>query len=221
VPVVRNLLVCLAAGAVAAVAPLLGCGREAGAPDSLVTASQGARAESLDLPPLPEWAPENPSPEFLRAARILQEIPMERDRQEAGGDPAAEALLGRYRRMWPSAYEFFGTLNDEQLERFLARKTVRIPVKSLTTRQRLALDRWFEALREAMRGGSPEHEDHLIMLYKMGARNDLANVDVGFSTMPEKGPTSATERTHRVHVWFWVRKPGGGDAHLAVGFAQI
>jgi hypothetical protein len=183
VVVVRSLLVCLAAGAVAALAPLLGCGREVGAPDSLLTASQGTRAGSLDLPPLPEWAPENPSPEFMRAARVFKTWVNE----PAITDELAlaeRALEIRFRRTLVPAWEFFGSLTDEQIERFRSTRDLRIRVKDLTDKQRAALYRFFDVWRKEFKGVSSANtgfsEDWLVDLYKLGASEDLSNVEVQF-----------------------------------------
>jgi len=219
VTVVRNLLVGLTAGALAALAPALGCGREARAPDSLMTASQGTRAERLDLPPLPEWAPENPSPEFLRAARVLKPVPIEEQLGALRGDQAKQALVLRQKRFWPALYEFFGTLSDEQVERFLASREeplkILIPVKSLTTKQRAALDNWFEIYHKVNEGTmSPELkflEDYRVGLYKLGANQDLSNVKVGF----------VAQGGHAVHILFCITRPDGSQDGACTQFAEM
>jgi len=203
--VVRNLLVGLAAGAV--LAPALGCGREAATPDSPVTASQGTRAESLDLPPLPEWAPENPSPEFLRAAKVLK--PMPEESFNSPEDRAEAVTWLRYQQTLAAGFEFFGTLTDEQVERFLSAREIRLPVRSLTEKQGLALDQWLDAWRDAMRGEGP-HPDWLVLMYKAGAREDLSNVHVGFDCPG-----------HRVHIRFWITLPNGEVLGLGNGIADI
>ena len=210
--VVRNLLVCLAAGAVAVLAPLVGCGREADAPDRLVTANQVPRAERLDLPPLPDWAPKDPSPEFLRAARVLKPMPMEILLEDAEGDAARTATSTRAVRTWPATYEFFGTLTDEQIERFRSTKVIRVPTRSLSEAQRAALDNWFEAFREAMRGAPTEDRDFLVILYKCGANEDFSNVEVGFDTHGE---------SRVVHIKFWITHPDGNVIAPCNAFAVI
>jgi hypothetical protein len=162
--------------------------------------------------PLPEWAPKNPSPEFLRAARVLKPWPIEELLTSAQGDLAREARLKKMRRIWPAAYEFFGTLTDEQTQHFLSTGTVRIPVKSLSTQQRTALDNWLEAYRKNMAGLGPEKDDFLVRLYRDGAKEDLSNVEVGFSTLTGGG--------HLVKIRFWI---GGGPDSGGTGitFATI
>ncbi|UCC69063.1 MAG: hypothetical protein JSV79_03860, partial [Armatimonadota bacterium] len=102
-------------------------------------------AQTADVP-LPDWAPKNPSPEFLRALSVLKPIPLEELTRGGGSGPAAEAQALRHRLMWPAAYEFFGTLSDEQIQRFLSsreeEKKILIPMQSLTPKQRRAFDTW-------------------------------------------------------------------------------
>ncbi len=181
----------------------LGCGHRTTPDDSVPKPAQVAEL------PLPEWAPENPSPEFLRAARVLKPIPEEALLSIARADKAAEAMLRRAAGAWPAAYEFFGTLTDGQIERFLSAKEIAIPVKSLTPEQRDALDNWFEVWRKVMNGLDPE--DYLIVLYKMGAEEDLSNVRVGF----------IAHGGHAVHIAFWVTPPGGEEDYICTWFANI
>jgi len=150
---------------------------------------------------LPDWAPKNPSKEFLRAAKVLKPIPQE-----------AQA----YSPLYPVLYEFFGTLTDEQIATFLKRKQVSLPVadmsekvrsfakehwdarevegklvfythevgvpfKALTARQRKLFDKVIEAWREDTTGRAGG--DLLVILYKIGAKKDLSNVEVRFSAM--------------------------------------
>lgn len=163
--------------------------------------------------PLPEWAPADPSPEFLRAARVLKPKPPERT---AGIVGAAQAA--RLAQTYPAAWEFFGTLTDEQVQQFLTRKPmtipgeesqastrVLIPVKSLTSKQRAALDKYFEEWRRAMSGAyraddphAAGHADRLVALYRFGAKEDLSNVDAGFNVAG-----------HSVNITFRIRKSDG------------
>jgi hypothetical protein len=180
-----------------------GCAHHAAQKPTSVTPSAQATI------PLPEWAPKNPSPEFLRAARVLKPIPPE----EIAGSNLTEAMKARYGRLvCGAAYEFFGTLTDEQIHRFLATKEIRIRVRDLTKPQRAALDAWFEAYREFGAGGPPEASDYLIMLYKMGAREDLSNVRVGFQ---------ALVGGHAVHIAFWVTPPAKKETWINTHVAQI
>jgi len=151
--------------------------------------------------PLPEWAPENPSPEFLRAARVLKPVPQEDNitsNMAAGPTAAVQAHIRSI--LFPAAFEFFGTLSDDQIEAFLARRELTVPVRSLTDAQLKALDAWFDAYQRAHEGGPPDSRDCRVVLYKLGASEDLANVRVGFGAHdhtvgvcfrigdPEKGP---------------------------------
>ena len=164
--------------------------------------------------PLPDWAPENPSPEFLRAWEVLKPTPEEEFGEFAKGDPTRLELARRASCTWAAAYEFFGTLSDEQMERFFSTRRIRMPAKSLTENQRAALDNWLSAWRAAWRGNpsSSIPEDFLVALFKTGAREDLSNVDVGFNAQNEG---------RRVHVIFWVRQPDGSDASVQNDFAYM
>jgi hypothetical protein len=181
-----------------------GCGKAKQPPEAT-----SARASV----PLPDWAPENPSPEFLRAARVLKPMPLETISPGEDAVPGLAAVSARIRQTWPATYALFGSLTDEQIERFMLTKEVRIPIKSLTAPQREALDTWFQAYREAMKGAGealPVPDDYLVELYKHGAVEDLANVDVGFATVPVGSSDSSIVSSHRVHIWFWVKQPEGG-----------
>jgi len=186
---------------------MAGCGRKSAQhPPKPVAQSVGV--------PLPEWAPKNPSPEFLRAARVLKPIPQELLRGLAGQSAEGKVLLERAQASFPAIYEFFGTLTDEQVGQFQSSKEIRIPAKSLVTAQRAALDKWFDAWRQAMKGAQPEFQDYLILLYKMGAKEDLSNVDVGFTAKTAGGG-------HIVHIYFWVRMTDGKVNDFGTAFAQI
>ena len=140
-------------------------------------------AQTADMP-LPEWAPENPSPEFLRAARVIKPWPEEFTPARNGTELTRKALHHRYISTLPAAWEFFGTLTDEQIERFLSTKSLRLRFVDLSGRQRAALLRYFDVFRESMKGLSPEEqeysEDLLVELYKLGAEEDLSNVEIEF-----------------------------------------
>ncbi len=147
---------------------------------------------------LPSWAPEHPSPEFLRAAKLLKAVP-----------PEAEPYNPEFVPCW----ELFGSLTDQQLTEFttwkydfrstrgtskelldimvssgqgrvegdravLASRWVSVPVKSLSPRQRQLLDKY-----AAVYGGTdqgPGKHDLLVDLYHAGAKQDLSNVDLWF-----------------------------------------
>lgn len=161
---------------------------------------------------LPEWAPEHPSPEFMRAARVLRPMPDEALAGSARQGQFKEAFLARFRKTWPATYELFGTLSDEQLARFRATKKVSFPVKTMTKRQRAALDRWFEVWRVNMAGsGEKNMEDLLVTLYKAGAKEDLSNVEFGFD-VPAKAP---------VHLRLRLKGPMGESEGIGLTFAMF
>jgi hypothetical protein len=168
---------CFVGIAVIAVAlGLSGCGRRAGVEPGAVSL------------PLPEWAPENPSPEFLRAARVLKPLPLEMLKSLGGRAQVPDLVLKRYVGIWPAAYEFFGTLTDDQIERFRTTGRIRIRVGDLTEEQRKAFDRFITARDRALEG------DLLVSFYKAGAAKDLSNVEAGF--LDESG--------HIVSVRWWI-----------------
>ncbi len=169
--------------------------------------------------PLPEWAPKSPSPEFLRAARVLKPMPDELLQGIVGKSAEGEALLQRYRGIMPASYEFFGTLDDRQIERLRTTHEIRIPAKALTPKQRAALNHWFEDWRAAMKGMRPELEDFLVSIYKIGGKEDLSNVDVGFTAVSKEGGHIVAG--HLVQIYFWVKQPGGKVIDLGTAFAQI
>jgi hypothetical protein len=179
-----------------------GCGhRAAPAPKAKPAVKQSV--------PLPDWAPANPSPQFLRAARVLKPIPQEAPDMEGGrGSLAAKVVWARYLQTLPAAYEFFGTLSDEQIRRFLGAKEIRLPLRTMPAAQRAVLDGWFEGWQTAFKGTS--NPDWLVVLYKLGAERDLSNVSAGFSVL---GRT--------VRLWFWVVQPDGQVKSVGNGIAMI
>jgi len=173
-----------------------GCGRRAAQTASGSPDGQAAGA------PLAEWAPKNPSPEFLRAARVLK--PMAEQPGDADeGDLARKSFGALYKRTLVPAWEFFGTLSDEQIERFLATQDLQLQVKDLSEKQRAALYRYFDVWREQMKGLAerPEEwgQDWLVDLYKFGANEDLSNVQIEF----------LVRGGHRVAMILRVRQPDG------------
>ncbi len=173
----------------------------------LATSSQAT--PSAKQLPLPEWAPKNPSREFLRAAKVLKPLPAEMWQQMPEPSPARQAMLDRIVRTYPAAWEFFGSLTDKQVQAFLTSKSasegvskeILIPVKSLTRNQRAALDRYFETFRQAMKGTTMAEEpawmeDRVVTFYHFGAKEDLSNVDAGFNAIG-----------HSVNITFRIRKP--------------
>jgi len=170
---------------------------------------------------LPEWAPKNPSAEFLRAARVLKPLPLDFMKSPGRTDAENAARMKGAAITWASAYEFFGTLSDKQIERFLQAKPkyLVIPIKQLTQKQRAALDGYFEAWRQTHKAvvlpGHPELRDCLLMLYKRGAKRDLSNVVAGFDAGKEAGGG------HVVSICFQVTKPDGKTDGFVNAFAQI
>jgi RNA polymerase sigma factor (sigma-70 family) len=157
----------------------------------------------------PSWPPKNPSPEFVRAERLLKPMPPELlERLVRMSPPAMAKVLKRYSDMFPAAYEFFGSLPDERLDRFVSTGEVRMPVTELDLPQRAALEKWFDAVRQMARGGPPDWRDYKLVLSRMGAAQDLSNVDVGF-TSPKR----------QVHIQFWVKQPGGKVEDVETAFA--
>ena len=185
-----------------------GCGDGASGPRS-----RARRRPSADVS-LPDWAPEHASQEFLRAARILKPMPREVFADAAQGEQAREVFYQRLISIWPATYELFGSLTDDQIDEFRTARKVYVPIKSLSTKQREALDRWFDAWRSAAVGRPPPEwewleEDYLVLLYKMGAKEDLSNVDVGFD-VPEGAP---------VHMRWQIVKPDGSMERPGITFA--
>jgi hypothetical protein len=134
--------------------------------------------------PLPEWAPKNPSSEFLRAARVIRPWPEEPTPARDHEDLVGKARSALYRRTMPAAWEFFGTLSDEQIKRIQSAKRLRLMLKDLTPKQRTALYHYFDVSRETMKGvpdtDAEFGDDVLVELYKLGATKDLSNVQIEF-----------------------------------------
>ena len=63
-----------------------------------------------------------------------------------------------------------------------------------------------------MKGSGPETADYQIMLYKMGAKEDLSNVRVGFQA----------QEGHMVHIAFWITPSGGKEVGpICTWFAEL
>ena len=132
--------------------------------------------------PLPDWAPETPSPEFLRAAKVLRGVPMDAVGRGDMPEQSWRALLGYMRQINPTLWQLFGSLTDAQIETFLTAKQISISVRDLTPVQTAALS----AVLDANKGKEIEMSgvslpDFRTLLYKMGAKQDLSNVTVGFT----------------------------------------
>jgi len=161
--------------------------------------------------PLPEWAPKDPSPEFLRAARVLKPLPSEALTLEGGErsdlvSGLTQANLARLQaESFPLAYEFFGQLTDAQIATFEKRNEVRIRYRALTAHQRAALEKWMDKIREIF----GEEADFKVILYKTGVREDFSDLDVGFAS---KG--------HTVGLYFWPNRPENPKMAISNDFAQ-
>ena len=204
----QSVLRLMATAEVAALLLCAGCGkapvREQSQKPKAVRTFQGVL--------LPEWAPEHPSPEFMRAARVLRPLPEEALASSARQGQFKEAFLIRFHKTWPATYELFGTLTEEQMRRFRATKKISFPVKAMTKQQRAALDRWFEVWRVNMAGcGEKNMEDLLVSLYKAGAKEDLSNVEFGFD-VPAKAP---------VHLRLLLKGPPGVSVNIGLTFAMF
>jgi hypothetical protein len=162
---------------------------------------------------LPEWAPKNPSPEFIRAAKTLKPLPKEALVRLSSGQfgQTAQAVVEKFSRTWVADYELFGTLTNQQIDKFKSTGTVRIPIENLRKSQRIALDNYFGVWKEDMTGVGAGVDDMLVMLYESGATKDLYNVDVGFAKM----------ESHLVHMCFWVKKSDGKVENVNIYFAGI
>jgi peroxiredoxin len=138
---------------------------------------RSAKPEAPESPPsvaLPEWAPEEPSAEFLRAAASARPIPTE-GLLELGMDEAAvERILTR---VWPACYEFLGSMSDQQIETLTAREELRMPYSSLAPAQKAAFERWMEAAGSTH---PPGQQDYRAFLANQGVKEDFSNLDVGF-----------------------------------------
>jgi hypothetical protein len=183
----------------------------------------GNATHAADVP-LPEWAPKNPSPEFLRAAKVLRGVPMDAVGRGDLPEQTWRALLGYMRQINPTLWQLFGSLSDAQIDSFLAAQRIAIPVRDLTPRQMAALD----AVLDANKGNEIQISgknlpDFRTLLYKMGAEEDMSNVTIGF-TIEGANTLSFNARVHGMKdplVWTgWAQAPRLGpqtDARPADG----
>jgi hypothetical protein len=142
--------------------------------DNSASISPQTTDNPLSKSALPPWVPKHPSPEFVRASKILKPLPTEITKNYKLLD-----RLAMSKDYFKTSFELFGTLNDRQIEQLLADKKIQIPVQSLTDKQRKLLNQYFDAWQNAM-AGEPEIDDLLVLLYKKGATENLSNVEVGF-----------------------------------------
>jgi hypothetical protein len=145
---------------------------------------RAAQTQNVALPPgviLPDWAPKNPSPEFIRAAKVLKPIPPEPGKN----DPQTQALVAKVKLVTVPAWEFFGTLSDQDISSLQAGTDVSLRYDSMSDKQRNALNNWLEVWRQTMKDipeGGGWKPDWLVVLYRYGAKEDLSNVLCTFKT---------------------------------------
>jgi len=125
------------------------------------------------------WAPKNPSPEFRRAARQLQENP---PRGAEIGDPGPVTAFDAGKpQFMPPAWELFGTLSDEQIKELKQKQSVVLPYPQMTDKQKSLFNdlviNWEKAM-SADKSASPS--DLRQELIKLGASENFANVEVAF-----------------------------------------
>jgi hypothetical protein len=158
-----------------------GDGQQRGATDASPSPGDSVERVAADLPPLPDWAPENPSAEFLRAARVLKPAPTDELTRGDLPDEIRIIIVELKRRADPILWELFGSLSDEQIERFRETERVAMSVRDMTPRQLEILNAFLDANKglEAQVEGQPI-PDLRVGLYKAGAHEDLSNVDVRF-----------------------------------------
>jgi len=202
----------IAVVALVAICALCGCGSETVETSPAAASVQEAPVADVTQTEgviLPEWAPEDPSPEFLRAAQVLKPLPASADADYSAGEIMKRRATARV--AGPALFELFGSLTDEQLQEFLTSGEIRLSVKEMTPRQRTALDAYFDKYAEAHKeDDSPLGRDQLVTLYKWGAEEDLSNVDMGF----RRGG-------HGVGVTFWIKRPDGHERYLSHAFAYM
>jgi hypothetical protein len=129
--------------------------------------------------PLPEWAPKNPSPEFLRAARVLKPMPGEEVLRNASTPEQVAHRRLFFEHIFPRTWELFGSLSDGQVGQFRAHGRVWVPVRQMTEKQRAAFQNLLNDFQRLKALG--QDLDLRVFLYKMGAKEDLSNVKIGFS----------------------------------------
>ncbi len=203
----------LAMGILVATFGLMGCGGRAKPANGLATDADSTTVAPADELVLPEWAPESPSPEFLRAAGVLKPLPEE---IYLVADDPLERVAQRVawqEHIMPRTWELFGTLSDGQVERFLDANNVFVKVSEMTANQRAALRRLLDDFRDLEAGG--QNFDVEVQLYKFGAREDLSNVEVGFATSRGGGLSKM------VIFLAAVRPSKVGDPHGTYGMGAI
>jgi len=183
-------MVCVAAG----------CGRKA-------EKTPAAKATPPAGVGLPDWAPKNPSPEFLRAAKVLKPLPAELLQRKGESVGVSDSVLKMYTKWWAAGYDLFGTLSDRQVARVRSTGLIRLRFASLTPKQRQAFESFMAAKDSALAGVSG-YTEYRVVLYKFGAKQDLSNVDVGFEV-----------EARVVMVRTWIPKPQAPEKTTTIGDA--
>jgi hypothetical protein len=170
-------------------------------------ASREQTVTEADIP-LPAWVPEEPSPEYVRAARVLKPMPVD---GFGDGDHLARAAEYEtlHREIIPRVWEFFGSLSDEQIDGFRIEGDIIISVREMSPAQRAAMDRIIQSFERCIWQG--RDSDLQVSLYKMGAREDFTNVDFGF------GHTSRDRGSRAVLFLYCIRLADGRSIGSAIG----
>jgi len=99
---------------------------------------------------LPVWAPQKPSPEFRRAAKMLKEPP-----STTSEDAVEKAFESGRSQYLPPAWELFGTLEDRQIAELKQKRELLLAYKKMSGKQRNMLERllfgWETADKELRR----------------------------------------------------------------------
>jgi hypothetical protein len=180
-------------------------------------APEASAEEAPEATVLPEWAPADPSDEFLRGLRALLVVPTEQVLAPAGdNEELATYLKKMMNTLWPPAFELFGSLSEEEMATFFAEEELRLPVPSLPAEQQTVLDRWLAAAdtviaRAPVGSDVPPKGGYMALMKEEGAEEDLSNVDVGFGS-----------KNGMVGVYFWIKKtPGGEGPVISNDFAML
>jgi hypothetical protein len=190
-----------------------GCSTQSRPPDTAAEPPRPEHGEAAGLPHLPDWAPEEPSPELVRAAKVLRPLPSDAHvAVENAAEHAAQIALIRD-HFYPRTWELFGSLSDAQIEELVLYREVSVPVAEMTGRQMTVFRRLLDDWRDLTIQG--QQCDLEVMLYKAGAREDLSNVAVGFVTSRRE------EATHMVLLIGEVRHEGGPETLAFGAIAQM
>jgi hypothetical protein len=123
---------------------------------------------------LPAWAPANPSPQFIRAATTLKPIP-----DDAQGPNPDQALHAKLDQVRIPAWEFFGTLSDQEVSNLKANKELKLPFGTMNSEQQAAFNHFLDVWQNIMKDWPSNvglKRDLRIALAGKGAKQDLSNV---------------------------------------------